>query len=424
MGGGSRVARRQGQQPGRGGIRPAGGPAHAAVRPRSPRVGRRRRGGAAPVPLPGLERHCRPPPRRCRPRAGGDRASVRPGARRARRSFDGWSGGAALGRPRERPGRGRAGAVAPGHGAGRAARRPRSRRDARHPRQDHESARIAPLRGPRRAARGAGRVCADAVERSRDAPACRALAAPHHRVRRCHPARQALRARPRPRPRRGTVATAPRAPDDERQVGPQGAAEAGRGGRCRRVRPDRRVPVATRVRGDAVRSRAPARRPRAHARRRDPGRSVRADRHRVHRAQRQHLPEPATPLRRARGGDPTERHEHVGAVRRMRPRVRGRARRRRDLRPARQHDQPALPPDAGRGEVVPPSGAPVARRSRRCRRARRHPRRLPPSWRVFAVLRPPLHGAVGVVRVVVPAADRARSTPPDPCSRSWSTTVL
>ena len=59
-----------------------------------------------------------------------------------------------------------------------------------------------------------------------------------------------------------------------------------------------------------------------------------ADRQRVHRAQPEHVPEPAAPLRRARGRDPADRHEHVGALRRLRARVRGRQGLRRRVRPA------------------------------------------------------------------------------------------
>ncbi len=89
----------------------------------------------------------------------------------------------------------------------------------------------------------------------------------------------------------------------------------------------------------------------------------RADRQRLHRAQPQHLPQPAAPVRRARGGDPAHRHEHVGALRRLRAGVRGGEGTRRDLRPVGQRRQPAVPPHARRGEALPPRRPPPARRA-------------------------------------------------------------
>ena len=181
--------------------------------------------------------------------------------------------------------------------------------------------------------------------------------------------------------------------------------------RGRRRRAHRRVRAAARVRRHALRSRAAPRWARPHPRRRHARRPRRPRRQRVHRAQPEHVPHLAAPLRRARRGDATHRHEHVGAVRRLRTRVRRRQGARRDVRPGGQRRQPAVPPDARGGEALPPRRPSPARRRRRSARgpgwwpadAGRVPRRR----RLHAVLPPALHGAARVVRVVVRAAHRA-----------------
>ena len=90
----------------------------------------------------------------------------------------------------------------------------------------------------------------------------------------------------------------------------------GRRRRLRRRRADRGH-VASRDRpGDPLRGRRPARRPRRHPRRRRPPTATLADRHRLHRAQRAHLPDAAAALRRARRRDPGVRDVDVGARRR------------------------------------------------------------------------------------------------------------
>ena len=60
-------------------------------------------------------------------------------------------------------------------------------------------------------------------------------------------------------------------------------------------------------------------------------------RQRVHRPQRADLPQPAAAVRRARCRNPRDADEHVGALRRLRPRVRRLQRIRRRLRPRRTH---------------------------------------------------------------------------------------
>ena len=76
-------------------------------------------------------------------------------------------------------------------------------------------------------------------------------------------------------------------------------------------------------------------------------------RHRVHRPQRAHLPAAHRLFARARGRDPALRDEHVGPLRRVRPRVRGPARPARPGRRAAPGTRP-LPADAHRGPAVPP----------------------------------------------------------------------
>ena len=195
-----------------------------------------------------------------------------------------------------------------------------------------------------------------------------------------------------------------------------------RGRRRRRRRAHRRVRAAARVRRHALRGGAPPRRPRAHPRRRRRRRPRRPDRQRVHRAQPPHVPQPAAPVRRARGGDPADRDEHVGALRRLRARVRGRPRARRRLRPAGQRGAPALPPHAGGGEALPPRAPDGCSTRRRRTDATPDPGRLPRRRPLLAVLRAALHGAAGVVRVVVRAPHRARCIPRATCSRSSITT--
>ena len=277
--------------------------------------------------------------------------------------------------------------------------------------------------GPRRPVGRARGVSPGAVERARDAPARRSLPPSHHRVRRRHRARRALHVRPRRRPRRplsrlhpgyGTMIASSASRGQRKQVAVVGAGVSGLTAAylLQRAFDVTLYEAEPRLGGHAH----------THDVVTPDGRLVPIDT-RVHRAQPQHVPEPAAALRRARGRDPTERHEHVGAVRRLRARVRRCARRRRDLRPARQHHQPAVPPHARRGEALPPPGAPVARLARRRRRAGRDPRRLPRTRRVLRVLRARTSWCRWC-RACGRARRRPRSsTRPGRCSPSSSTTA-
>ena len=91
---------------------------------------------------------------------------------------------------------------------------------------------------------------------------------------------------------------------------------AGRRRRRRRRRPDRRLPAPAGLRRHPLRGRRPAGRARAHARRRRARRAAAGPGHRVHRAQRAHLPEPRPAVRRAGRRHQRHRDEHVGALRR------------------------------------------------------------------------------------------------------------
>ena len=73
------------------------------------------------------------------------------------------------------------------------------------------------------------------------------------------------------------------------------------------------------------------------------------------------LPEPAAPVPRARGDDPTDRDEHEHHLRWLRPVVRRRARPPRDPRPALARRRPALRAHAHGGPPLPPAGACAAR---------------------------------------------------------------
>ena len=79
-------------------------------------------------------------------------------------------------------------------------------------------------------------------------------------------------------------------------------------------------------------------------------------RHRLHRAQRPHLPHPAAPLPRARRGDPGVGHEHVGPRRRGGLEYAGARGRPRPVPAARNLANRPLPADARRGQEVPPCG--------------------------------------------------------------------
>ena len=84
---------------------------------------------------------------------------------------------------------------------------------------------------------------------------------------------------------------------------------------------------------------------------------------------------------------------------------------RRGVRPAGQRHQPALPAHARRGEALPPAACRLLAGPNPGRRAR-DARRLPRRRALLAVLRRPLHGAAGLVRVVVRApAPRCLSGP-------------
>ena len=146
-----------------------------------------------------------------------------------------------------------------------------------------------------------------------------------------------------------------------------------------------------------------------------------ADRQRVHRPQRAHVPEPAAPLRGARGRDPAHRHEHVGPLRRLRARVR----RRQGLSAAcsrspatRGHRRSCaccveITRFHRRGPAPPRAAAPT-------RMA--HPRRVPRRRRALAVLRAALHRAARR-RACGRARRRPRSsTRRATCSRSSTTT--
>ena len=106
----------------------------------------------------------------------------------------------------------------------------------------------------------------------------------------------------------------------------------------------------------------PARRPRRHPHGRAARGSADRRRHRLHRLQRAHLSAAHQAVRRAGGGHPAWRDEHVGPLRRLRPAVRGPA------RPGRPDPRAApgpraLPADARRDTAVPPRRAPPAGRA-------------------------------------------------------------
>ncbi len=131
--------------------------------------------------------------------------------------------------------------------------------------------------------------------------------------------------------------------------------------RRRGGRPHRRLPAATPLRRAAVRGRAAARRARPHPRAWPPAHGTVAGGQRLHRAQRAHLPEPAAPVRRAGRAHPGLRHVDERALPRLRPGVRGRARRLAGLFPRPGNlDPPALPADARRDPQVPPARPPGA----------------------------------------------------------------
>ena len=117
---------------------------------------------------------------------------------------------------------------------------------------------------------------------------------------------------------------------------------------------------------DPLRGRQPPRRSRGHPSRRRPRRFL-GRRHRLHRAQRAHLPPPAPALRRARRADPGLRDVDVGARRHATGSM-GRAGVRRRARPVRavplvaQRDASVVPADAGRDPALPPDGEATARR--------------------------------------------------------------
>ena len=173
--------------------------------------------------------------------------------------------------------------------------------------------------------------------------------------------------------------------------------------RRRRLRRGRapRCPRGREVRArHSLRGRRPARRARRHPRRRR--RDV-GDRHRLHRPQRAHLPDPAAPLRRARRRDPGVGDVALGLRRRDRPGVGRCARRARTVPRGRQPATSRLPADAGRDPALPPPRPGRPRDDRRGPDAARVPGRGP----VLGVLRTPLHGAGRRRRVVVRPGPRA-----------------
>ena len=125
-----------------------------------------------------------------------------------------------------------------------------------------------------------------------------------------------------------------------------------------------------------------------------PGRAGCTHRHRLHRAQRAHLPGAAPPVRRARRRDPAVRDVDVDPRRRDRPGVGRRAGPPRAVPLARQPDPAGVPADAHRDPAVPPAGA------ARCwpTRSAVEPvettlREFLADGRLLGVLRPALHGA-------------------------------
>ena len=111
--------------------------------------------------------------------------------------------------------------------------------------------------------------------------------------------------------------------------------------------------------GDPLRGRRPARGPRRHPRRDGARRVAAADRHRLHRPQPAHLPDPAAPLRGARRRDPGVGDVALGPRRRDRPRVGRRARPARAVPGRGQPPPPGVPPDADGDPPLPPPRPPA-----------------------------------------------------------------
>ncbi len=117
--------------------------------------------------------------------------------------------------------------------------------------------------------------------------------------------------------------------------------------------------------GHPLRSRHPHRRARAHPLHRSGRRLHRGRRHRLPRAQRPHLPDAVPAVCGARHRHPGDRHVHVGARRRQRPRVRRRTRHRRAVSNVVDAHPAAVPADAGRDQALPRGGDPAAADRRR-----------------------------------------------------------
>ena len=163
---------------------------------------------------------------------------------------------------------------------------------------------------------------------------------------------------PRP-PSRSPCSTSGRTTRDQSRPRARG------GRRQRRRRADGCARARQAVPRDALRGRQPARRSRGHPPRRRPRRFL-GRRHRLHRAQRAHLPAPAAALRRARRADPGLRDVDVGARRHAtidgRPGVRRRARPVRAVPLVAQRRAAVVPADARRDPALPPDGEATAGR--------------------------------------------------------------